>query len=220
MSDRVEVTRIDGGMVNAYLLRSGDRFVLVDTLTVNKRAALESALAEAGCSADNLTLIVATHGDPDHIGNAAHLHRTLGAPIAAHSAEAQVSETGDMRAARTEAGGWTRLTLTVMSAVFGLPAADRYSPDILLDDGDSLGEFGIDATVVHMAGHSLGSISILTVDGDLICGDLLMNTKVPQATRLVADPVALAASVKRARALGVRTVYPGHGSPFSMSEMA
>ena len=220
MSDRVEVTRIDGGMVNAYLLRSGDRFVLVDTLTVNKRGLIEGALAEAGCTADNLALVVATHGDPDHIGNAAYLHRVLGAPIAAHRVEAHVSETGDMRAARPGVRGRTRLLLSAMGMVFGLPAADRYTPGVLLDDGDSLAEYGIDATVYNLTGHSDGSISVLTADGDLVCGDLMMNNKRPEPTRLVADPGALATSIERVRTLGVRTVYPGHGRPFAMGELA
>jgi len=107
-----------------------------------------------------------------------------------------------------------------MGLVFGLPVADRYTPDVLLDDGDSLAEYGIDASVCHLTGHSDGSISVLTADGDLVCGDLMMNTKRPGPTRLVADPSALAASIERVRTLGVRTVYPGHGTPFGIAELA
>lgn len=219
MSEAVEVITVDGGMVNAFLLRSGERFVLVDTLMPNKRATLERALAAAGCSAGKLALIVATHGDADHTGSCAYLRDKLGAPIGMHPAETVVVETGDMRAARSQLSGTSRFVFGVLGAVFGLAKRDRFTPDVLLQDADSLSAYGVDATVVHLPGHSEGSIGILTEPGDLICGDLMTSTGRPQANTLVDNPEQLSASLGRVRGLGVRTVYPGHGRPFAMSEL-
>ena len=44
----------------------------------------------------------------------------------------------------------------------GVGAFEPFSPDVLLQDGQDLGEFGLAATVVHFPGHSPGSVGVLT----------------------------------------------------------
>ncbi len=63
------------GSVNCYLVNAGLNYVLIDTGSSNQRAYLERELRSAGCKPGNLKLIVITHGDFDHTGNAAHLRR-------------------------------------------------------------------------------------------------------------------------------------------------
>jgi hydroxyacylglutathione hydrolase len=52
-------------------------------------------------------------------------------------------------------------------------AFDTFAPDELLEDGRSLSDFGLDATVLHLPGHTRGSIGILTRNGALFRGDLM-----------------------------------------------
>lgn len=219
MTEKPEIIVIDGGMVNAYLLKSDDRFVLIDTLTKGKRSLVEKALADAGCSAGKLELIVATHADSDHIGNCAYLRDELGGAIGMHREEAPVAQTGDMTAARPNVSGLGKFVFSVLGSFFRPADADRFTPDVYLGEGDDLTPYGLDAKVLYLPGHSQGSISVLTAQGDLFCGDLMTNTRHPKANSLVDDPVLLAESVARVRGLGVRTVYPGHGKPFDMSEL-
>jgi len=44
---------------------------------------------------------------------------------------------------------------------------------MFLEEGQPLSDVGLDASVLHLPGHSKGSIGILTASGDLFCGDLL-----------------------------------------------
>ena len=78
------ITRLELGSgllsVNAYLIKSGSGFVLVDTGLRRYRARLDRRLGELGCTAESLRLVIITHGDADHIGNAAHLRKALDAP--------------------------------------------------------------------------------------------------------------------------------------------
>ena len=73
------------GDVNCYLLKTKDEgFVLVDTGLSNSRKQLLLDLEKAGCRSDNLKLIILTHGDLDHVGNAAFLRQKYAAKIAIH----------------------------------------------------------------------------------------------------------------------------------------
>ncbi len=61
------------GSVNCYIVETDSRFFLVDTGASNKRSTIEKELESAGCKPGDLMLIVLTHGDFVHTGNAAYL---------------------------------------------------------------------------------------------------------------------------------------------------
>ena len=204
------------GNVNCYLLQTGRGFVLIDTGVPNRRVALEKTLLDAGCEPGTLELIVLTHGDFDHSGNAAYLGKRFGATIAAHRDDAPKVEQGDMFLDRAGAN-WLIRKLTPL--LFGFGKEERFSPHRLLEDGDELTEYGLEARVLSIPGHSKGSIGVLTADGLLFGGDLFENTQRPVLNSLQEDPVAARASAGRLRGLGITTVYPGHGAPFALDEL-
>ena len=71
--------------------------------------------------------------------------------------------------------------------------------------------------MLHIPGHSKGSLGILTGNNDLIAGDTLENRRKPHVTAIISDEAELAASIERLKKLNIQTVYPGHGAPFPMS---
>jgi hydroxyacylglutathione hydrolase len=204
------------GEVNCYLVRRDAGFVLIDTGPSNRRSELEQALASAGCtpSDGNLSLIVLTHGDFDHTGNAAYLRQEFGAKIAMHGDDAGMAERGDMFWSRSSRNALLHLLAPIL---FRFPKSNRFRPDVSLEDGDSLVQYGLDARVLSIPGYSRGSIGILMASSDLFCGDLLENPGEPTANSIMDDPAACMASIKRLEGLGIRTVYPGHGASFPMS---
>lgn len=198
-----------GMKVNAYLLKTAAGFVLIDSAMPRNRRHIDKALADAGCT--DLKLILLTHGDLDHIGNAASLRREYRAPLAIHEADVGMVENGDMFASRQRPNIVVR---ALIALIFGYPKTSRFSPDIVLHDGDDLSQYGLDATLIHIPGHSGGNSAILTAEGDCFCGDLLANTKEP-ALWVVMDDVATAkASVEKLSGYPIQTIYPGHGAPF------
>jgi hydroxyacylglutathione hydrolase len=208
------------GTVNCYLLRAGTGYVLVDTAFASNRAGLERELEDAGCRPGDLRLIVMTHGDLDHTGNGAYLREKYHAKIAMHRDESGVTENGDDTLSRRKMAlprrVFSKITLKVLALLLRPGKFERFRPDLTVDDGYDLSGYGLDAKVLHLPGHSRGSIGILTADGDLFCGDLLWNMRGPDTHRIVDDPAELKASVERLKSLKVSMIYPGHGKPFPM----
>ncbi len=218
-----QVKALDLGGVNAYLLKAGDGLVLVDTGFSTSRAKLERALSRAGCTPGRLKLIVLTHGDHDHAGNAAHLRAKYGAPIAMHGADAGMVERADMtwnRKAKPDSYSLSfRIVGNVVRFFVGSTPFDSFTPDLTIDEGFDLSQYGLDARVLHIPGHSKGSIGILTADGDLLCGDLLYNMVRPGFPVSIDDLADYDASMEKLRGLSIGTVYPGHGKPFPMKRV-
>ena len=202
------------GGVNCYLIKTDTGYILIDTGGSNKRTDLEKELESAGCQPGNLKLIVLTHGDFDHTGNAAYLRKKFGTKIAMHYDDSGMVEHGDMFWNRKKPNILIRIIVNVF---FGLSQADRFKPDLTIEDGYHLSAHGFDAKVLHLPGHSKGSIGILTAGGDLFCGDLFMNMNQPTPTSLVDDSAELKVSIEKLKSLKINTVYPGHGKPFPMN---
>jgi len=91
---------------------------------------------------------------------------------------------------------------------------EAFKPDFFLTDNQSLSEFGFNATVLHIPGHTKGSIGILTDDGDLFAGDTFTNRKKPDGAMYIENEIELKNSVERLKKLNIKTIYPGHGKPF------
>jgi len=117
------------GGVNCYLVKTDTGYILIDTLSLTMRDALEKELENAGCKPGNLQLIVLTHGDIDHAGNCAYLREKYGAQIAMHSDDSGMVERGD--------AGWNRkmppdkisIPFIVRSLLFSRGKLDRFKPD-------------------------------------------------------------------------------------------
>jgi glyoxylase-like metal-dependent hydrolase (beta-lactamase superfamily II) len=199
------------GSVNCYLIHTDTGYVLIDTGCSNQRTALEQELEGAGCRPGNLKLIILTHGDFDHAGNAAFLRQRFGTPVAMHSDDFGMVKRGDMFWNRNKGN---RLLRRIAPLLLRFGQSEIFEPDVSVADGSDLSQYGFEATVLSLLGHSKGSIGVQTSCGALFCGDLLENTKRPALSWIMDDGAAAAASVDKLKRLGIATVYPGHGQPF------
>ena len=205
------------GNVNGYLLRSETGFFLIDTGSSSARKQLLSELANAGCIPGSLRLVLLTHGDFDHTGNAAYLRSSFGVKLAMQRADSGMGETGDMFENRKRPNVLIRSLIPLFT---GFGKEEQFSPDLLLEGGDDLSPHGLDARVLSLPGHSKGSIGILTAEGDLFCGDLFENTKGPALNSLMDDLEAAKVSLAALESYTIRFVYPGHGEPFTLDQLA
>ena len=219
-SGGARVVPIPLASVNCYLVSDGAGFVLVDSSKPEKRRQLEAALARAACVPGTLNLILLTHGDYDHAGNASYLREKYGTKIAMHRDDAARVERGDWSLGMKAKPDRFGILFRTVSLFIKPGPFDTFTPDISVDDGQALSGSGLDATVLHLPGHTKGSIGLLTRGGDLFCGDLLdsMMGK-PSFEFFIDDMTAARASLRRLRTLGVSLVYPGHGKPFTLDQV-
>lgn len=205
------------GSVNCYLVEINTGFVLIDTGSSNMRAELARALESEGCRSGDLKLILITHGDFDHTGNAAYLRKKYAAEIAMHADDLGMAEHGDMLANRKNTALLNRIVAFLTSRLMGYGETERFAPDFYINEGDRLSEYGFDADILSIPGHSQGSIGILTPNGDLFCGDLLENTTKPGFNSIMDDSATAQTSVEKLKDYDINMVYPGHGDPFPMA---
>lgn len=115
--------------VNCYLLAGEDGFILIDTGMPHQRKQIEQALTQKGCSSRNLRLIILTHGDIDHCGNAAYFRQAFQAEIAMHRDDCGMVEFGDMFWNRRKPNFFLRWAV---GRFFSLSKSDRFQPNLLL----------------------------------------------------------------------------------------
>ena len=190
-----------------YIVNSGDKAILVDT---SSGEGYETVLAE--CSKYDLKLIVLTHVHFDHAENAAKLAEHFNVPVAFHEADTELFESFDKQP-MTSYGLVGKVVLGMSLKVLRNTVVNKPSNTFFIREGDSLSEYGIDAKIIELPGHTKGSIGVDVAGGKLIVGDALDNWISPATGHLYNDLDALKKSAGKIMSLGPRTLYYGHGKP-------
>jgi len=202
-------------MSQAYLIETPDGLVLVDCGIRGEHTAILRAMKRLG--RDDLKLILITHAHPDHCGSAAALKRLTGAPVAVHHLDAEVLALG-----RCQLRGPNRLKVYFTNMAIPLISPPALQADIVVNDGDTIEQFGLPGTILHTPGHTPGSCCLLLDRKIAIVGDLISTKGTVHIQRaFIDDWQQLTNSYIRLRDLNLETVYPGHGTrAVSGGEMA
>ncbi len=201
------ITRIKCKTDNCYLISEGRNAILVDT---GSSQCLDLVIAE--CDKYDLKLIVLTHVHFDHAENAAELSKRYGVPVAFHKADEELFESFDKQPLKSY-GLTGRLVLGLSLKVLRETKVERPSNIIYVKDGDSLNEYGINAKIVELPGHTNGSIGVDVEEKHLLVGDALDNWVFPGMGHLYYNLEDIKKSYDKIKGLGPRTLYFGHGKP-------
>lgn len=205
---------------NAYLV-VGTKAILVDTGCPGDADRIVRAVERHGVALRDIAAVIHTHGHWDHCGSTAELRRRATMPAAIHVADANMLRDG-RNAPLRPTGVTARLALPFVSRPF-----EPLTPDILLNEGLDLRQFGLAATIVPTPGHTAGSISVLFKTGEVIAGDLLMGGFLggvllpawPRYPLFADDLEQVRASVEKLLSFGARRFYLGHGGPLDYRQV-
>lgn len=202
-----KIHRIKCGNGNCYIVENGVSGVLVDT---GKKEYADKVIE--ACKSYGVKLIVLTHAHLDHAENAAYISGTLGIPIGMNEKDYGLIKNNKNQSlyATTLLG---KIVLSVSLSSVLLKPMQEFMPSVLLHDGDSLSEYGIDARIIELPGHTDGSIGIDIDDKHLIVGDALMNMFYPTVSMLFHNQDEMLKSAGKISSIGDRTIYFGHGKP-------
>lgn len=160
---------------------------------------LVAMIRESGTRLQEIWL---THGHIDHIGGIAAVRRHFPVPVRMHPADRPFYDSLSAR----------------MAEAYGLSFEQPDSPPLALHDGDVLSCGNLRFSVMHLPGHSPGSVSFLA-DGIAIGGDLLFAGSIGRTDLPLSDPRAMNESLARFAALDAATVvHPGHGGATTIEE--
>ena len=214
-----DITIIHMAFVNAFLVKVEKGFVLIDTGLAMHWEKLESELMSAGCLPDKLKLVLITHGDFDHTGNCSKLQENYKCKIAMHKDDSLMVENGLLL--KRKARSLTAKVFSIIRRLFRRKFTfDKFKPDVYLSEGQNLNEYGFNAKVLHIPGHTKGSIGILTDDGNLFAGDTFTNKRKPEIANYIENHLELENSINRLKKMNIKMIYPGHGKPFEMEQLA
>jgi glyoxylase-like metal-dependent hydrolase (beta-lactamase superfamily II) len=162
----------------------------------------------------DVKLILLTHGHIDHAGNAAELKRITGAPLAVHRNDAHMVTQGwhPCPSGRNMRGRVASWALNRVPWTFRFPVAE---PDILLEEGQGLSDFGIEGYVLETPGHSSGSISVALEDGHIVVGDALLYRRGVHFPIFWENSAQARASAEKIAGFKPRWLHTGHGTSFN-----
>jgi len=205
-------------VANTHIIVNSRGVIIVDAGMPHQARRILGKVRALGHSEKEVRLIFITHGHIDHAGSAVALKRLTGAPIAMHRGDLPLVATPSLKIPPGR-NRFIQFTKHVMDTFGWVAPLETFVPDVILDDGQSLREFGLDARVVHTPGHTAGSATIACDDGTAFVGDAILNLVRVSFPLYWDDPATAFDSAHKIRALNSRVLYSGHGRPFSAAEL-
>ncbi|PKM74015.1 MAG: MBL fold metallo-hydrolase [Firmicutes bacterium HGW-Firmicutes-16] len=201
------VERIGISYANCYLLSGEGGSILIDTCNYKDGPKILERIKDK-----NVKLILLTHGHFDHVSSAKYLAKRLNVPIAMSEKDVPIIGRGEESALLGPAP-IGRVVSFFSKFVLKKSTYSVFEPNVLLEDGQELSEYGVKAHVVELPGHTKGSVGVLTDDRDIIVGDAMFNIFRPTGSRIFEDEETMRQSVQKIKKSGATTIYVGHGKP-------
>lgn len=199
----------DTGGSNVYVVVEPPNIVLVDTGMPRKQGAIFDFLRTVGHAPTDLTHILVTHADMDHVGSLAAIQEASGAQVWAGAASAQLIQQGKSPQHMPSLVQWIIDTFMKYGAV----AQEKIS---IFQDGDTLPFLG-GLQVLATPGHTLDHFSFFSPSTGVLFGGDALNTRDGRINltppRITADKTAAYRSATRLLQGSPTVIACGHGAP-------
>ena len=211
ITDGVFQVRAIGARVTV-LVENGE-VLLVDAGLIGSSGTILEGLGALGLFPEQIGRVVITHAHPDHSGGLGRLVAGREIAVAVHRLEADIIAGTAPPSSPLQNRLIGKMAQPVVSRLMGssVPVDDR------LEDGDII-PFGTEVRVVHLPGHTEGSIALHLPDkGAVIVGDALQYRFArrlgPPASGVTQRPKEAMRSVEKLLGLDFTTMCFSHFPP-------
>ena len=210
-------------MVNAYLVADHRGLIMIDAGLPGHWDELVAELKTMDRRPNDISALILTHGDSDHLGVAERLRRDHGVEVIVHEKDAPLARGETSK----KNPSWGRVRIGPLLSFLwyaGRRGGLKVSPvsEVTTVKGGETLELPAEPRVIHIPGHSPGSIAIhVPAVGALFVGDALTTRHVltgeagPQPAPFTLDEAKALESLVKLKDLETRWVLPGHGPPWS-----
>ncbi|WP_424357620.1 MBL fold metallo-hydrolase [Methanocella sp. MCL-LM] len=199
---------------NSYILKGDRAAAIIDAGLPGYEKKIFAALDANGIARDQVKLLILTHGHGDHYGSLKALKAAFHAPVMAGWPDASYVEKG-------ESAPVVPVNLTGrMIKLFTGAKASPCKVDVVVKEDMNLSAYGIDARVLTMPGHTMGSLAVLASDGGCAVGDnlaALVLKNSPGMPPFAESPDMIGAGLKKVLDNGATDICPGHGNRWEAS---
>ncbi|MEZ4361272.1 MAG: MBL fold metallo-hydrolase [Kofleriaceae bacterium] len=199
-----------------YLLRSGDRAMVVDAGSPTDCEDLGGALLARGVVPRDVDVVVVTHAHADHAGCAAWFgERGVAVVLGAED----VADAGRGRNQPLRATG---LLAAALAPIFMMPFRGFTPAAQVSEEGDLAAWGWPEVHVIPVGAHTAGSLVVLA-GGHAFVGDLIKGGDVfvhaPTEHLYHVDRLAAHRALRELLARGAARLYPGHSGPLQGAEV-
>ena len=199
-----EISQIGGpGLTDAndaaiYLVHFANQAALIDAGCGRATDRLLMNIMAAGVVPEQIQYLLLTHCHYDHSGGAAEIRRRFGCRVAMHGLDATYLESGD----------------PMVSAAFWYgDDLDPCTVDVRLCDGDRVVLEGRSIEVIHIPGHSPGSLAYLVEsEGRRVL--FAQDVHGPLHSMLLSNRTDYQASLRKLKSLDADILCEGHHGVF------
>lgn len=192
------------GCFNLYVIRGNDGDILIDTGFILMKNSIKRWLDKF-----NIKLIILTHAHVDHIWNVSYIKDLYNCEVAIGKFDVDNIDNSKICSipSSKKYKHWTYLMNWGMKKFI----PDFFNIDYKLEDNQIINKYGIKLKIVHLPGHTTGSIGIM-YNNYLFCGDSLVNRKINrvQIAYQNQDNIAACESVRKIVELHPKLIFAGH----------
>jgi glyoxylase-like metal-dependent hydrolase (beta-lactamase superfamily II) len=201
------------GYVNAFLIRSRDGLILVDTGLPGSESKILAAVAGLGYGPADVRHIFVTHLHADHTGSLAALKRATGAPATMHPIDAALTRRGETVRPFVAGPGLLNRLLFAATRFLRMPAG--VEPAEIEREVHDNAELPGGLTAIHAPGHAAGQLCFFWPrhGGVLIAADACGNLPRLGYSVLYEDLAVAEQTLARLARLEFQVACFGHGNP-------